>query len=137
MCTWRQALSDFFTFKWLKRNSQPREAAEKPEQLKTIWKDTFNRLEAYQPEEPLHEHQPEVIQMAEEARGRISSEMPTPNPTPTHKLPASKTCNDLQVWFGESVATWDPSVNAQNVDSSDQQSKVRRPTRWTRESHSR
>lgn len=133
MCTWRQALSDFITFKWLKRYSQSNEAAEKPEQLKTIWKDTFNRLEAYQPAEPLHEHQPQVIQIAEEARSKISSEMPTP----THQLPASKTCNDLQVWFGESVATWDPAVNAHNVDSSDQQNKVRRPTRWTRESHSR
>ncbi len=135
MCTWRQALSDFFTFKWLKPNSRPKECAEKPEQLKTIWKDTFNRLEAYCPEEPLHEHQPEVIHMAEEARQRISSEMPVPNQTPTHKLPASKTCNDLQAWFGESVATWDPSVNAHNVDSIEQQSKIRRPTRWTKESH--
>lgn len=135
MCTWRQALSDFFTFKWLKPNSRPEQLAEKPEQLKTIWKDTFNRLEAYHPEEPLHEHQPEVIQMAEEARYRISSEMPVPNETPTHKLPASKTCNDLQAWFGESVATWDPSVNAHNVDSIEQQSKIRRATRWTKESH--
>lgn len=135
MCTWRQALSDFFTFKWLKSNSQPGEKAEKPEQLKTIWKDTFNRLEAYQPAEPLHEHQPQVIQIAEEARSRISSEMPTP--TPTHKLPASKTCNDLQVWFGESVATWDPTVNAHNVDSSDQQSKIRRATRWTKDTNPR
>lgn len=137
MCTWRQALSDFFTFNWLKRNSRPNEAAEKPEQLKTIWKDTFNRLEAYQPAEPLHEHQPQVIQIAEEARSRISTEMPTPAPTPTHKLPASKTCNDLQVWFGESVATWDPTVNAHNVDSSDQQSKIRRATRWTKDTNPR
>jgi hypothetical protein len=135
MCTWRQALIDFFTFKWLKTNSQQSEKAEKPEQLKTIWKDTFNRLEAYQPAEPLHEHQPQVIQIAEEARSKMTGEMPAP--TPTHKLPASKTCNDLQVWFGESVATWDPSVNAHNVDSSDQQSKIRRATRWTKDTTSR
>ncbi len=137
MCTWRSALIEFFTFKWLKRQSQPAEGTlEKPEHLKTIWKDTFNRLEAYtpeMPEEPLHEHQPEVMQMAEEARARKTGE----TNVPTHQLPASKTCNDLQVWFGESVATWDPAVNAQNVDSIEQQNKVRRATRWTKETHPR
>ena len=136
MCSWRAALVDFFTFKWLRREAQPADGPNgKPEQLKTIWKDTFNRLEAYapeMPEEPLHEHQPEVIHMAQEARARK-----TANDLPTHQLPASKTCNDLQAWFGESVATWDPAVNAHNVDSSEKQDKIRRATRWTKETHSR
>jgi hypothetical protein len=139
MCTWRSALMEFFSFKWLRRQAQPAEGpSEKPEQLKTIWKDTFNRLEAYAPEmpdEPLHEYQPEVMNMAQEARAKKSGE----HDTPTHQLPASKTCNDLQVWFGESVATWDPEVNAQNMDSSEQQNQntIRRATRWTKESHRR
>ncbi|MCC7530313.1 MAG: hypothetical protein IT342_17445 [Candidatus Melainabacteria bacterium] len=139
MCSWRSALIEFFTFKWLRKQARPAEGpCEKPEQLRTIWKDTFNRLEAYQPEmpeEPLHEHQPEVMNMAQEARGRKSAE----HNTPTHQLPASKTCNDLQVWFGESVATWDPEVNAQNMDSSEKQDKstIRRATRWTKETHPR
>ncbi len=87
------------------------------------------------PAEPLHEHQPEVLNMAQEARARKTGE----TVTPTHQLPASKTCNDLQVWFGESVATWDPEVNAQNMDSSEQQNKntIRRATRWTKESQRR
>lgn len=135
MFSWRAALVDFFTFKWLRRQAQPADGPyEKPEQLKTIWKDTFNRLEAYQPEmpeEPLHENQPQVIHMAQEARAKVTGDIPT------HQLPASKTCNDLQAWFGESVATWDPSVNAQNVDSIEQQNKIRRATRWTKESHPR
>ncbi|MCC6978724.1 MAG: hypothetical protein IT343_10415 [Candidatus Melainabacteria bacterium] len=135
MCTWRTALVDFFTFKWLRREAQPAEGPNKPEQLKNIWKDTFNRLEAYAPEmptEPLHEHQPEVINMAQQARAKK-----TGHDLPAHQSPASKTCNDLQAWFGESVATWDPNVNAQNVDSIDQQTKIRRATRWTKESHPR
>lgn len=41
----------------------------------------------------------------------------------------SKTAVDLKAWWGSSVATWDPSADAQNLDSIHQQRRPRK-TKW-------
>lgn len=41
----------------------------------------------------------------------------------------SKTAVDLKAWWGNSVATWDPNADAQNLDSIHQQRRPRK-TKW-------
>ena len=53
------------------------------------------------------------------AVGKSTKEMASP----------SKTAVDLKAWWGNSVATWDPNTDAQNLDSIHQQRRPRK-TKW-------
>lgn len=126
MFTWRSAFIDFITLKWLKRESQPVEVCDKQE-LKNIWKDTLNRLETspvltYETASEITEESRKIA--LEEARAAsIDTSVPISN------LAATKTTHDLQAWFGESVATWNPS-DAKDVDIKNLKKQGRPSAKW-------
>lgn len=126
MCTWRSAFIDFITLKWLKRESQPEQVCEKQE-LKNIWKDTLNRLEtgpvlAYE-SAPVITEEARKTALEEARAAAIDTSVPISN------LAATKTTHDLQAWFGESVATWNPS-DAKDVDIKNAKRQGRASAKW-------
>ncbi len=70
------------------------------------------------PEKPTEEQMKKLCEDAKSTK-KSTSEMASP----------SKTATDLKAWWGNSVATWDPNADAQNLDSIHQQRRPRK-TKW-------
>lgn len=69
-------------------------------------------------EKPTDEQMKKLCEDAKDTR-RSTKEISSP----------SKTAVDLKAWWGNSVATWDPGADAQNLDSIHQQRRPRK-TKW-------
>jgi hypothetical protein len=71
----------------------------------------------------------EVTQFVNELAKAISKETPQVPELKKTKRRSDPTVTDLKAWWGESVATWDPDTDANNVTSADQRNRLR-PATW-------
>lgn len=102
--------------------------AKKQPETVNPWEADLARLAAERRENEAPPVSDEVTQFVNDLAKAISKDTPAVQPQKTRRR-TDPTVTDLKAWWGESVATWDPETNAENVQSSDQRNR-QRPSTW-------